>query len=82
MIYYVFDTEEDAVAAELIDWEQLKIDRESENNLEYFTMTTSWATPQQRDTDGKWVYPVYKTAREGIIVEEYTSNWFTSGGEI
>lgn len=69
MLFYVFDTEAEALAAEaeisLIGGAPVA-GVDSKGNPKEGLSTTSWAVPWQRVTDGKWVFPKVPTA---MIIE-------------
>ncbi len=73
MMYNVFDTEEEADQAQGYDFQTWKA---SHNDPEYIETTTCWAIPQQRITDGKWVYIVCPTSDAVYNTEEYDPSWF------
>jgi len=76
MLYNVFDTEEQAIAAQEVDF-QLYIATKS--GAAYIKQTTKWAEITQRLTDDKFIYIVYPEGpTEGRVQEESQTDWFPS----
>ena len=72
-MYNVFNTEQEALNAELIDY-NMYITNHS-NPEAYAQQTIRWAIPRQR-LDGKWVYPICGEGIKTHTQEKYSSDWF------
>jgi hypothetical protein len=72
-MYNVFDTEQDAINAEQVDYDMYIAIHSSPD--EYVEQTTRWAEVRQR-LDGKWVYPVCDHGIQTHTQEEYSADWF------
>lgn len=77
-LYNIFDTEEDAIAAESSDFQQFISIRAED--IAYCTATVRWAEIRQR-LDGKYVYPVCPVSSAVYITEEYSEDWFPQESE-
>jgi len=72
-MYNVFDTEQEAINAEQVDYEMYIANHL--NPLAYAEQTTRWADVRQR-LDGKWIYPVCDEGIQTHTQEEYSVDWF------
>lgn len=72
-LYNIFDTQEEAIEAEALDYQALR--NHFALNPEYLSHTLRWAVPIQR-LDGKWVYQQCTYSEAVYKIEEYDPNWF------
>ena len=79
-MYNVFGTEQEALDAESYDFLAYKTAHYSEVKAKYWDTTIKWAIPQQRATDGKWVYPVCQEGDQNHTQETYDPSWFPTEG--
>ena len=96
MLYYVFEDEQTAIDAEAYICEVggvpiIGVNAATGEPMPNATKTERWAIPQQRATDGKWVFPYvgdemvsqyppdianYFETTFPNIKEEYSEDWF------
>ena len=72
-MYNVFDNEQEALNAELIDYNMYMTNHQKSEA--YAKGTARWAIPKQR-LDGKWVYLVCPDGIQTYTQEEYSEDWF------
>ena len=73
MLYNVFDTEAEAIAAQAYDFVKY-MEIYSDNNG-YDHSTSCWAAPFQRITDGKWIYIACPQSDATYTAEEFQDAW-------
>ena len=76
MNYNVFETEAAAIAAQDYDYQSWKSANYDEASSDYWNGTVAWGVIQQRDSDGKWIYPVCPDGDQGHTQEPYSEDWF------
>lgn len=74
MMYNVFNTEQEAIDAQALDFVAWKANK-PQMPVKYWEVTTAWATPQER-LDGRWVYPVCPDGSQNHTQELRQADWF------
>ena len=74
-MYNVFNTEQEAIDAENLDFLSWK-ETQDQSNTSYWNVTNHWCTPKQRITDSKWVYKVCPQGDQNHTQEAYDPSWF------
>lgn len=76
-MYNVFNTLAEATTAQESDFQAWKATK-PQMPEKYWEITTAWAVIKQRDTDGKYVYPVCPEGDQTHTQEELSEDWFST----
>ena len=73
MIYNIFDTYQEAVDAQIIDYNMwINI---YNSPADYVSKTVSWCPVTMRATDNKWIYQLCPVGIDTHIKEEFSKTW-------